>query len=165
MLKRMLRGGDRAPEFALNDHTGNEVTLTNLLHRGPLILFFYPSDFTPVCTKEVCMVRDLAEDLAEVGLQVVGISPNDVDSHQRFRSKHNLDFTLLCDPDKHVADMFGVNGPFGIGLRRGTFLIDQHRKIQNSVCADLRVGRHEEFLRRAIILREAAHGRRDKTET
>jgi len=164
MLRRMLRGGDRAPEFSLTDHTGDEVTLTNLLHRGPLVLFFYPGNFTPVCTKEVRMVRGLAAELAEVGLQVVGISPDDADSHQRFRSKHELDFTLLSDPKKHVADMFGVNGPFGVGLRRSTFLIDQNRRIQNSICADLRVGRHEEFLRRAIILREASHGRRDKPE-
>jgi peroxiredoxin Q/BCP len=161
----MLKAGDRAPEFTLTDHTGSEVTLTNLLHQGPLILFFYPRDFTPVCTKEARMVRDLSAEITEVGLQAVGISPDDADSHQRFRSKHELQFTLLCDPEKHVADMFGVIGPFGVGLRRGTFLIDQNRNIQNAICADLRVGRHEEFLRRAIILREAAHGHRGNVET
>lgn len=157
----MLKGGDKAPEFTLKDHDGNEVTLSNLLHQGPLILYFYPADFTPVCTKEACMVRDLSDELEKVGLQVVGVSPDDGDSHQRFKAKHRLDFPLLSDPEKHVIKMFGVDGPFGVGVRRGTFLIDQNRQIQSAVCADLRVGRHEEFLRKAVLLREAARGKND----
>ena len=156
----MLKAGERAPEFTLTDHTGAELTLSNLLHIGPLVVFFYPGDFTPVCTKQVCMIRDLTAELAEVGLQVVGISPDDADSHERFRSKHNLDFPLLSDPEKHVIKMFGVDGPLGLGVRRTTFLVDQNRKIQNTICADIRVAKHEEFLRRAIILREAALGKR-----
>ena len=160
----MLKAGERAPEFTLTDHTGAEVTLSNLLHVGPLILYFYPADFTPVCTKEACMIRELSEELTQVGLQVAGVSPDNADSHQRFRTKHSLEFTLLSDPEKHVIKMFGVDGPFGFGVRRGTFLIDQNRNIQNAVCADLRVGRHEEFLHRAIILREAVHGKRSTQE-
>ena len=157
----MLKAGDKAPEFTLRDHDGQEVTLSNLLNQGPLILYFYPADFTPVCTKEACMVRDLADDLAGVGLQVVGVSPDDSNSHQRFRAKHDLSFTLLSDPEKHVIQMFGVDGPFGVGVRRGTFLVDQNRQIQGTMCADLRVGRHEEFMRKAVVLREAAAGSRE----
>ena len=156
----MLKAGDKAPEFSLTDHNGDEVTLSNLLHTGPLILYFYPADFTPVCTKEACMIRDTSEELASVGLQVVGVSPDDGDSHQRFREKHDLGFTLLSDPQKHVIKMFGVDGPFGVGVRRGTFLIDQNRRIQSAICADLFVGRHEEFLRKAVVLREVAVGKR-----
>jgi peroxiredoxin Q/BCP len=160
----MLKAGERAPEFTLTDHTGVEVTLSNLLHVAPLIVFFYPGDFTPVCTKQVCMVRDLTEELAAVGLQIAGISPDGADSHQRFRNQHGLDFTLLSDPEKDVIKMFGVDGPLGFGVRRATFLIDQNRNIQNAICADLRVGRQEEFLQRAIILREALHGKRGPRE-
>ena len=154
----MLGSGDKAPEFTLKNHDDQEVTLSNLLHQGPLILYFYPGDFTPVCTKEACMVRDMADELAEAGLQIVGISPDDGDSHRRFKAKHDIDFVLLSDPQKHVSKMFGVNGPFGIGVRRATFLIDQNRLIQGAIRADLRVSRHEEFLRKAILLREAAMG-------
>lgn len=159
----MLKASERAPEFTLTDHAGAEVTLSNLLNLGPLILYFYPGDFTPVCTKEARMMQNLTQQLTRVGLHVAGISPDDVDSHERFRFKHNLKFTLLSDPKRHVIKMFGVNGPFGFDVRRATFLIDQNRRIQNAVCADLRVGRHEEFLQRAIIVREAARGKR-KTE-
>jgi peroxiredoxin Q/BCP len=158
----VLKAGDRAPEFSLPDESGAEVSLTNLLHHGSLILYFYPSDFTPVCTKEACMVQDLHPDILRVGLNVAGISPNDADSHQRFKTKHALSFPLLADPERHVARMFGVIGPLGFGVRRATFLIDQQRVIQNYLVADLLVGRHEEFVRRAIMLRElAAGGQRD----
>ena len=154
----MLNPGDRAPEFSLPDERGAEISLTGLLHQGPLILFFYPGDFTPVCTKEACMVQDLHQDILRVGLNVAGISPDDSASHQRFKSKHSLAFPLLADPERHVARMFGVIGPLGFSVRRATFLIDQQRVIQNRICADLMVGRHEEFLRRAVMLRELAAG-------
>lgn len=154
----MLKAGDKAPEFTLRDHGGDEVTLSNLLHVGPIVLYFYPADFTPVCTKEACMIRDLSDELATVGLQVIGISPDNEDSHRRFKEKHDLGFTLLSDPEKHVIKMFGVDGPFGVGVRRATYLIDQNRRIQSALCADLFVGKHEDFLRKAVVLREAARG-------
>jgi peroxiredoxin Q/BCP len=154
----MLKSGDRAPEFSLPDERGTDTSLTNLLHDGPLILYFYPADFTPVCTKEACMVQRLRPDILRVGLNIAGISPNDSASHQRFKSKHRLEFPLLADPQRHVARMFDVIGPLGFGVRRATFLIDQQRVIQNCVRADVLVGRHEEFVRRAIMLRELAAG-------
>jgi len=157
----MLKPGERAPEFSLPDDSGVETSLTGLLRQGALILYFYPSDFTPVCTKEACMIQDLHEDILRVGLNVAGISPNGPESHQRFKAKHRLSFPLLADPERHVAQMFGVIGPLGFGVRRATFLIDQQRVIQNRICADLLVGRHEEFVRRAVMLRElAAKGQR-----
>ncbi len=159
----MLKPGDRAPEFSLPDTGGAETSLTNLLHDGALILYFYPADFTPVCTREACMIQDLHEDILRVGLNVAGISPNDPESHQRFRLKYQLRFPLLADPQRHVAKMFGVIGPLGFGVRRATFLIDQQRVIQNRICADLLVGRHEEFVRRAVMLRELAAGGQRET--
>ena len=152
----MLEVGSRAPEFVLPNDEGVEISLTDLLADGPLILYFYPADFTPGCTKEACSIRDIHNDIQSVGLQVAGISPQDEDSHRRFREEHDLPFTLLSDPEKVAIKMYDVDGPFGVGVRRVTFLINQDRKIKDAVMADVRIGRHQEFIEKAVILRETA---------
>ncbi|MBX5461794.1 MAG: peroxiredoxin [Steroidobacteraceae bacterium] len=151
----MLAVGSRAPEFTLPDQSGRDVSLTSLLNRGPVVLFFYPADFTPGCTREVCMVRDLYPDLVKHGLNTAGISPQDASSHTAFRARHNLPFTLLSDPDKSVIRMYDVNGPLGFGVRRATYLIDPARVIRDAVLADFRIERHEEFIRRALAVSRA----------
>ena len=152
----MLKPGTSAPDFVLPDENGKEVSLVELLEDGPLILYFYPADFTPGCTKEACSIRDIHNDLISVGLKVVGISPQDADSHTRFREKHNLPFTLLSDVDKVAIQMYDADGPFGVGVRRITYLIQQSKKIQDALQADVLVNRHKEFIQKAISLREAA---------
>ena len=107
-------------------------------------------------TKEACSIRDLHDDIQSVGLQVAGISPQDAESHARFREKHELPFVLLCDPDKVAIKMYDVDGPFGVAVRRATFLISQDRVIHDAVQADVLIGRHTEFIRKAIVLRETA---------
>jgi peroxiredoxin Q/BCP len=156
----MLRTGSVAPEFILPDETGVEVSLSQLLQDGPLVLYFYPADFTPGCTKEACSIRDIHTDIVSVGLQVIGISPQDGESHKRFREQHNLPFRLLSDPDKVAIKMYDVDGPFGVGVRRVTYLINQGKKIQAAVQADILVGRHTEFIQKAVMLRETAGMRR-----
>lgn len=157
----MLDVGSRAPEFLLPNDEGSETSLSDLLSDGPLILYFYPADFTPGCTKEACSIRDIHNDIQSVGLQVAGISPQDEDSHQRFRAEHELPFILLSDPEKVAIKMYDVDGPFGVGVRRATFLINQDRKIQDAVLADVFIGRHKEFIEKAVILRETAGKRGD----
>lgn len=152
----MLKVGDRAPEFVLQDNNGNDVSLSDLLQKGPLILYFYPADFTPGCTREACSIRDIHNDIQSVGLQIAGVSPQDADSHERFRKEHELPFVLLCDPDKVAVKMYDVDGPLGYGVRRVTYLINQDRSIQGVLQADLRIGKHAEFIKKAIMLREAA---------
>jgi len=152
----MLKAGQKAPDFVLENDRGEEVSLSGLLKNGPLILYFYPADFTPGCTAEACSIRDIHSDIQSVGLQVAGVSPQDADSHKRFREKHDLPFELLCDPDKVAVKLYDVDGPFGVGLRRTTFLIGQDQKIHDVVQADLRIGRHEEFIQNAIALRQDA---------
>ena len=152
----MLAAGHQAPDFVLQDNNGKDVSLANLLHDGPLILYFYPADFTPGCTKEACTIRDIHNDIQSVGLQVAGISPQDVESHERFRKEHELPFILLCDPDKVAVKMYDVDGPLGFGVRRVTYLVNQDRSIQGALQADLRIGKHAEFIKTAIMLREAA---------
>jgi peroxiredoxin Q/BCP len=151
-ISRMLAVGARAPEFTLPDQDGRDTSLTTLLNQGPLVLFFYPADVTPGCTKEVCMVRDLHSELVARGLSAAGISPQGAASHRGFREKHNLPFRLLSDPGKAVITMYEAMGPLGIGVRRATYLIDPSRTIRDAVLADFRISRHEDFVRRAISL-------------
>lgn len=152
----MLEAGAKAPEFLLNNHEGIEMSLSDLLQNGPLILYFYPADFTPGCTKEACNIRDIHNDIQSVGLQVAGVSPQDEESHQRFRKEHELPFILLSDPEKVAIRMYDVDGPFGVGVRRATFLISQDRSIKDAMMADVRIGLHKEFIEKAVILRETA---------
>jgi peroxiredoxin Q/BCP len=148
----MLAVGDRAPEFTLPDQDGRDVSLTALLQRGPLILYFYPADFTPGCTLEACTIRDLHGDLHHAGLTVAGVSPQSPDSHRRFRQKYGLPFTLLADESKAVIRMYDCRGYLGFGVRRVTYLIDQGRHIRDAVQANLRISAHEAFIRRALAL-------------
>ena len=146
----MLAKGTRAPEFELADQDGRKHTLKTLLAGGPLILYFYPADFTPGCTKEACSFRDLHQDLMKAKLRVVGVSPQDVASHRKFADEHDLNFPLLADPDKVAVKAYDVDGPLGFGVRRGTYLIGKDGVIQDSVLADLRIGAHEAFVLNAI---------------
>jgi len=152
----VLTAPARAPEFILKDDQGTDTSLTDLLQSGPLILYFYPADFTPGCTREACAIRDIHEDLVSVGLTVAGVSPQDSESHARFRQEHDLPFVLLSDPDKVAIKMYNVDGPLGVGVRRATFLINQDRSIHDAMLADVRIGRHEKFIKKAIKLRETA---------
>lgn len=160
----MLKAGSKAPEFSLQNDEGVDTTLTDLLRDGPLVLYFYPADFTPGCTMEACSIRDIHNDLVAVGLKVAGISPQDIDSHVRFRKEHKLPFVLLSDPEKVAIKMYDVDGPFGVGVRRATFLINQDRTIQDAVLADIMISRHKEFIDKAIVLRETA-GKRGRSAT
>jgi thioredoxin-dependent peroxiredoxin len=148
----MLAMGGRAPEFTLPDQDEQSLSLSTLLRDGPLILYFYPADFTPGCTREACALRDLHTEIQQAGLDVAGVSPQTPESHRAFREKYHLPFTLLSDVDKFVIRMYDVLGPLGIGTRRATYLIDQARYIRGAVLADFRIGHHEDFVRRAVAL-------------
>ena len=152
----MLKEGERAAEFSLPDDTGQDRSLTELLSAGAIVLYFYPADFTPGCTRQACALRDLDAAFRDANLRVVGISPQSPESHARFRARYRLPFTLLSDQGKEVIKMYGVNGPLGIGVRRATYLIDSGRRIRDSVLADFMIGRHERFVRNAIVLRATA---------
>lgn len=151
----MLKVGERAPEFTLPDDTGKDRSLTELLSIGAIILYFYPADFTPGCTRQACSLRDLHTDIQKAGLLVVGVSPQSSESHAKFREKYNLPFVLLSDEHKAVIKMYGVNGPLGIGVRRASFLIDGGRRVRDVVLADFMIGRHADFVRKAVMLRAA----------
>jgi peroxiredoxin Q/BCP len=151
----MLAVGERAPEFTLPDETGTDRSLTDFLTSGSIVLYFYPADFTPGCTRQACVLRDLHDEIQRAGLRVVGISPQSPESHGKFREKYHLPFMLLSDQHKAVVKMYGVNGPLGIGVRRASFLIDGNRRVRDAVLADFMIGRHADFVRKAVLLRAA----------
>ncbi len=157
----MLETGDKAPDFSLTDQAGRTVTLGDLLQTGSLIVFFYPADFTPVCTREACLFRDAYAELAAAGISVAGISPNAADSHAQFSEAYKLGYTLLADPDKSAIKAYGVDGPLGIGVRRATFLIDSDGVIQQAVRADLRLTPHSGLISAALAGAPATASRSD----
>lgn len=148
----MLAMGGRAPEFTLPDQDERNVSLSTLLRDGPLLLYFYPADFTPGCTREACALRDLHGEILQAGLDIVGVSPQEPASHRAFREKYQLPFTLLSDVDKSVIRMYEVRGPLGFGVRRTTYLIDQARYIRGAVLAHFRIAEHEDFVRKAVAM-------------
>jgi peroxiredoxin Q/BCP len=131
----MLKEGDAAPEFATRDAEGKEVKLSDFRGRK-VVLYFYPKDDTPGCTKEACSFRDAFSEYEEKGIKVLGVSLDDESSHQAFASKYDLPFTLLSDTDHAVSEAYGVYGEqrWGdktyMGVARKTFLIDEEGKIK-----------------------------------
>ncbi len=131
----MLKAGDVAPEFELQSDSGDTVRLSDL--RGKkVILYFYPKDDTPGCTTQACEFRDRMPDIEREGALILGISPDNVRSHQKFKSKYELPFTLLADPDHAVAESYGAWGEKKMygkvyeGILRTTYLIDEQGKIE-----------------------------------
>jgi thioredoxin-dependent peroxiredoxin len=130
----MIEIGKKAPEFALLDQDGDLRRLSD--YRGkPVVLYFYPKDDTPGCTKEACSFRDNFAEFKKAGIQVLGISADDAESHTKFRQKYNLPFTLLADTEKKVVKDYGVwvektnYGKTYWGISRTTFLIDKNGEI------------------------------------
>lgn len=129
-----VTAGDTAPDFTLPDQDGNDVTLSDF--RGqPVAVYFYPKDDTPGCTTQACGIRDTWGDLQDAGLVVLGVSPDDVDSHRAFADKYDLPHRLLADVDKEVMTTYGAWGEkvlYGkktIGVKRSTVVIDANGTV------------------------------------
>ena len=114
--------GSKAPDFDLPGTGGRRYALADYAGAG-VILAFYPGDFTPVCTKQFCSYRDDGDRIEALGVPMLGVSPQSVDSHERFVGEHELTVPLLSDPDKRVARSYGALGPGGF-VRRSVFVID-----------------------------------------
>ena len=146
----MLKKGETAPEFSLKNQSDESISLDELLANGDLLLYFYPADFTPVCTAEACVFRDNYTGVAELGKQIVGISPQSVSSHARFAEQYELPFPILSDTSKKVIRAYGVDGPLGFGVRRATFLIGQDKIVKKRVIADFTTASHLALLKETI---------------
>jgi len=133
-----LKPGDDAPEFEAQDGDGTTWRLRDL--RGKrVILYFYPADDTPGCTREACDFRDSQSDFTDAGYVVLGASPQGVESHQEFSSKYKLNFPLLVDEGMALAKTYGTAGVFGkfesipLMVQRSTFVIDENGKIEQAL--------------------------------
>lgn len=125
-----LAVGDPFPEFTLNDQNGDEFSSESIGRTHPVVIYFYPKNFTPGCTKEACSFRDAYEDFTEKGAQVIGISSDSEASHQKFASRYKLPFTLLADTNGRVRRKFGVKSAlFGLLPGRETFVFNKEGKL------------------------------------
>lgn len=131
--------GDEAPDFELPWTGEGEFRLSDLRGRW-VILAFYPGDFTAVCTKQFCNYRDGREELEGLDAEVVGISPQDLASHEKFTDEHGLTVPLAADADMGVADTYGVRGPAGSFVRRAIFIVDPEGKVRYRKVSKLGLG-------------------------
>jgi peroxiredoxin Q/BCP len=150
----MLKPGSKAPSFELMSDEGKKVSLKDFAGKK-VVLYFYPRDNTPGCTKEACSFSENSQRLKKAGAVVLGISADSVDSHQRFKQKYNLGFPLLSDPDKEVIGKYGVwkeknmYGKKMMGIERTTFIIDEQGKIAR-VFPKVKVDGHTEEVLKAL---------------
>jgi peroxiredoxin Q/BCP len=149
-----IEAGERAPAFTLTADDGAKVRLADFKGR-PVVLYFYPKDDTPGCTREACAFRDQHGPLKKLGAVVLGVSADDVASHEKFRDKFDLNFPLLADPDHAVAEKYGawreknMYGKKSMGIQRSTFLIDVDGKVAK-VWKAVKVDGHDEQVMDAL---------------
>ena len=124
-----LKVGDRAPNIEAATFGGDKIKLDDYTSKKIVVVYFYPKDNTPTCTKEACSIRDGSKDFEKLGIQVLGVSTDSVKSHESFKKKHALNFPLLSDKSKEIIKAYGVKSAFG-SARRETFLIDKSGKIR-----------------------------------
>ena len=126
-----LKVGDTIPHFTAKDTNGNDFDSATAVGHKPLVIYFYPKDNTPGCTAQACSFRDQYEDFKDLGAEVIGISSDNVASHQQFAKRYKLPFILLTDPDKKIRKLFGVpSGMFGLLPGRVTYVTDRNGVIQ-----------------------------------
>lgn len=145
-----VRPGDPAPGFRLPDQNGEEVSLADFEGRRAVVLYFYPKDETPGCTKESCAFRDAYEDLKDAGAEVIGVSSDSPASHKRFAARHRLPFTLLSDADAALRKAYGVPATLGLLPGRVTFVIDREGTVRHVFNSQLDPARHVREAKDAI---------------
>ena len=153
-MSDFIEPGKKAPAFTLTADDGTKVRLTEL--KGyPVVLYFYPRDDTPGCTREACAFRDQKAALKKLGAKVFGVSPDDIESHVKFRKKYKLNFPLLADPNHKVAEKYGawreknMYGKKTMGIQRCTYLIDEAGKVAK-LWKRVKVDGHDEQVLEAL---------------
>ena len=145
-----LKPGERAPDFELSDQHGATHSLAGLLANGPVVLFFYPQAMTTGCTREACHFRDIAAEFEAVGAQRIGISADAVEKQAEFDDKHGLGYPLLSDPDRIVANAFGVSRRGPLPNKRATFVIGPDQTIVDVVTSELNMNVHADRALKAL---------------
>jgi thioredoxin-dependent peroxiredoxin len=142
--RNRVAAGSLAPNFTLPSQSGKMVSLRDFLGKKPVILYFYPKDDTPGCTKEACAFRERHEDFRELNAEVIGISSDPVESHRSFAAKHELPFTLLSDEGGRVRKLYGASSTFGLVPGRVTYVLDEEGVVRHIFSSQLGVEEHVE---------------------
>ena len=137
-----VQAGDNAPDFALPDAGGKLVRLADFRGKKAVVLYFYPKDDTPGCTKESCTFRDQYQDFQDAGAEVIGVSSDSSESHRKFASKHSLPFTLLSDQGGAVRKKYGVPATLGLLPGRVTFVIDKQGVVRHVFNSQMNPTKH-----------------------
>ena len=136
--------GSVAPNFTLPSQSGEMVSLKDFLGKKPVVLFFYPKDGTPGCTKEACAFRDEYREFGKLDAEVIGISSDSVESHGRFAAKHGLPFALLSDEGGKVRELYGVPSTLGLFPGRVTYVLDREGVVTHVFSSQLGAHKHVE---------------------
>ena len=139
-----VAAGSLAPNFTLPSQSGKIVSLRDFLGKKAVVLYFYPKDDTPGCTKEACAFRERHEDFRELNAEVIGISSDPVESHRSFAAKHELPFTLLSDEGGKVRKLYGASSTFGLVPGRVTYVLDEEGVVRHIFSSQLGVEKHVE---------------------
>ena len=143
-----LKVGDSAPDFTLPNQSGEMVSLKDLIGKKVIVLYFYPKDFSVGCTAEACAFRDNYEVFKDAGAEVIGVSSQSVDSHERFSTANKLPFILLSDEEGIAKKLYGASSAFGLIAGRVTYVIDKKGTIRHIFSSQLNPTKHiEEALR------------------
>ncbi len=146
--------GDRIPDLLGVDETGATLRLSDMLAKGPLVVFFYPAAMSPGCTKESCHFRDLVGEFDALGASIVGISADEVGKQAAFSAKHSLGFPLVADTDRKIAEAFGVRRRFGPN-KRATFVLGADGTVLARVDSEFSMGRHADRALEALRIAAA----------
>ncbi|MCS6797703.1 MAG: peroxiredoxin [Myxococcota bacterium] len=146
----MLRPGDPAPALRASDHRGHPVDVHAMCASGPVVVYFFPRDFTPGCTAQACAFRDAHPDFGTAGVEVVAISADDAETHRRFAERYALPFRLVSDPDRSIARAWDAMALWGLWPARVTYLVGRDGRIAASIRDELRMQRHVIEVRRAL---------------
>lgn len=148
-MSAKIKVGDQAPTFRLPDQGGNDVNLAQRIGKGPVVLYFYPKDFTAGCTMEAREFREMYEEFQRRGADVIGVSGDSVETHRRFAEEQELPFTLLSDVDDNVRDMYGAWSALGMPDRI-TYLIDRQGIVRMVFSSQMRPRKHAAEALRAL---------------
>ncbi|HEY4116604.1 MAG TPA: peroxiredoxin [Byssovorax sp.] len=153
-MSLVLEIGAPAPNFRGRDQRGREIALDELTRTGPVVVYFYSKDFTPICTREACAFRDAYEDFRELGAHVVGVSADGEATHARFAATYQIPFSLVADEDGAIQRAFDAFRAFGLFKRRVSVVIDRAGVVRAIVNHEMLPSRHAEDVR--VALRELA---------
>lgn len=137
-----VRLGDKAPDFKLMSNKGVEITLSDFKGKKNVVLYFYPKDESPGCTKQACKFRDNYEKFLEFGAEVLGVSSDSIESHAKFSANYDLPFHLLSDSDGQVRRLYGVSSTLGLIPGRVTFIIDKEGTVRHIFASQHDVEKH-----------------------